>query len=168
VGVTLLTIEAGQLPWISLVLAVTFAVYGLVKKLSPRDSFAGLTTEMIWLAPIAFLYLGWLAASNDLDFGTGSATWAIWAVGLVTATPLVLFGAATKRIPLWMIGLLQFLAPSIQFVLGVFVFDERVTALRLAGFGVIWLGLVVFGIDTRRSFRSSVVVVETPTGLAAE
>lgn len=174
VGVAILTVDAGTLPWISLALAGTFALYGLIKKLSPRDSLGGLTTEMVFLTPFAVGYLLWLSASGDIETGGTVSTVALLGLGAITITPLVLFGAAAKRIPLWTVGLLQFLAPSLQFLLGVFAFGEELGALRLAGFAVIWLGLAIFAFDTlqRRPGRevdaASAVVVEPSTRLPAE
>lgn len=171
-GVVIITIDAGSLPWISLVLASTFAVYGLIKKLSPQDSLGGLTTEMLLLAPFAVAYLIWLVAIGEFETGGTTSTIALSGLGVITITPLVLFGAAAKRIPLWSIGLLQFLAPSLQFLLGVFVFGEPLGSLRLLGFVVIWIGLALFGWDTfqrrARPAEGSVVVVEPSTRLAAE
>jgi len=175
VGVAIITIDAGRLPWISLVLAATFAIYGLIKKLSPRDSLGGLTTEMLLLAPVAVGYLIWLGLTGSFETGGTVSTVALFGLGAITMVPLVLFGAAAKRIPLWTVGLLQFLAPTIQFLLGVFVFDEPLGAMRLTGFAVIWAGLAVFAYDTyqRRDRRvpssaRSAVVVEPAPGLAAE
>jgi len=170
VGVGVLTLDAGRLPWISLVLASTFAVYGLIKKLSPRDSLGGLVTEMVLFAPVSIAFLAWLGTNGSLERGDAVSTIALLGPGLITIVPLVLFGAATKRIPLWTIGLLQFLAPSLQFLLGVFAFDEALGALRLLGFAVIWVGLGVFAYDTyqRRNRPASAIVVETATALAAE
>lgn len=172
VGVVIITVDAGSLPWISLVLASTFAVYGLIKKLSPRDSLGGLTTEMLLLAPFALGYLVWLASVGEFETGDTVSTVAMLGLGAITITPLALFGAAAKRIPLWTIGLLQFLAPSLQFLLGVFAFGETLGMLRLAGFAVIWAGLALFAWDTyqrrARPAVGSAVVVEPSTRLAAE
>ncbi len=175
IGVAILTVDAGSLPWISLVLAATFAVYGLIKKISPRDSLGGLTTEMVFLTPFAIGYLFWLTANGDLETGGAVSSIALLGLGAITITPLVLFGAAARRIPLWTVGLLQFLAPSLQFFLGVFAFGEALGALRLAGFAVIWIGLAIFAYDAlqRRPGRSSTsaaseIVVESAPRLAAE
>lgn len=174
IGVGILTVDAGTLPWISLVLAATFAVYGLIKKLSPRDSLGGLATEMAFMTPFAVGYLCWLIVNGEMQTGGSVSTVALLGLGAITITPLVLFGAAAKRIPLWTVGLLQFLAPSLQFLLGVFAFGESLGALRLAGFAVIWFGLAIFAYDTlqRRPGRgvgaASAVVVEPATRLAAE
>ena len=170
-GVVILTVDAGRLPWISLVLAATFAVYGLIKKLSPRDSLGGLTTEMLLVAPFALAYLLWLAPSGELQTGGTVSSLALLGLGAITITPLVLFGAAAKRIPLWAIGLLQFLAPSLQFLLGVVAFDEPLGSGRLAGFVVIWIGLLVFAFDTyrrRAPVVGSGVVVEPSSGLSTQ
>jgi len=169
IGVAILTVDAGTLPWISLLLAGTFAVYGLIKKVSPRDSLGGITTEMVFVTPFAIGYLFWLAASGNIETGGAVSSVALLGLGAITITPLVLFGAAAKRIPLWTVGLLQFLAPSLQFLLGVFVFGEELGALRLAGFAVIWVGLAVFAYDTlQRRPDASAVVVEPAARLAAE
>ncbi len=170
VGVVILTADAGRLPWISLVLASTFAFYGLIKKRSPRDSLGGLTTEMLLVAPFAVAYLAWLASTGEFETGGAVSIGALFGIGAITTAPLVLFGAAAKRIPLWTIGLLQFLAPSLQFLLGVFAFGEDLSAARLLGFAVIWLGLAVFAYDTmqRRDRGPSAVVVEPAARLAAE
>lgn len=170
IGVVILTIDAGRLPWIALVLASTFAFYGLIKKQSPRDSLGGLTTEMLLVAPFAVAYLIWLAANGDFERGGAVSTVALFGLGAITTAPLVLFGAAARRIPLWTLGLLQFLAPSLQFLLGVFVFDEPLGVTRLAGFAVIWFGLGLFAFDTftRRERVGSAVVVEPAARLAAE
>ena len=167
IGVAILTFDAGTLPWISLLLAATFAFYGLIKKLSPRDSLGGLTTEMFFVTPFAVGYLFWLTGSGDIETGGAVSSVALLGLGAITITPLVLFGAAAKRIPLWTVGLLQFLAPSLQFLLGVFAFGEALGALRLAGFAVIWVGLAIFAYDTLAR-RPSAVVVEPSARLAAE
>jgi chloramphenicol-sensitive protein RarD len=145
-GVAALTAQAGTLPWVALVLAVSFGVYGLLRKLAPLGAVEGLSLETAVLAPPALVALVWWQRQ-----GTGvfpSADWAtnLWLVGTgpVTAAALLLFAAGARRIPLTQLGLLQYLSPTLQFALGVWVFHEPVGAGRLAGFGLIWLALAVY------------------------
>ncbi len=148
VGVAILTVDAGRLPWISLVLAVTFAVYGLVKKRSPLGPFEGMAVEMTWMLPVVLGYFAWLATRGELDAGDGATPVFLLGLGAVTAVPLLLFAKGVKTVPLWAIGMMQFLAPSIQFLLGAVLFGEEVGPMRLLGFAVIWAGLVVFVVAT--------------------
>ncbi len=145
-GVTYLTYDYGRLPWIALVLAVTFAVYGLVKKMAPLASVEGLTLEtgMLFLPAAAFLLYAQQAGSGFL-IGSG---WAVFlglvGTGVVTTVPLLLFASSARRIPLSLIGILQYIAPTLQFLLGVFVFHEAVSAQALAGFAAVWVALALF------------------------
>lgn len=147
-GVAVLAVDAGELPWISLVLASSFAVYGAAKKQSKRGPIEGLAIEMIWIAPLVIGYLVWLLATGDLTGGEGATPWFLWLIGLATATPLLLFARAAQAIPLWALGLLQYIAPTLQFLLGVLVFGEAANATRLLGFAIIWFGLAVFAYNS--------------------
>jgi chloramphenicol-sensitive protein RarD len=149
-GVLFLTIMFGAIPWIALVLALSFGMYGLIKKLSPLDSLPGLTLETGLLILPAILFLG-LQEAN----GVGSFAHTGWGIGLllassgvVTAIPLLLFSAGTKRINLTTIGILQYITPTIQFLLGTFVFKEPFNALKLVGFVMIWIALIIFTAET--------------------
>ncbi len=158
IGVAVLGIEAGSLPWISLVLASSFAVYGLTKKQSTRGPIEGLAMETIWIVPFAVAYLGWVALSGEggnagISLGDGSAPMFAVLIGLATAAPLLLFARAAQSIPLWAIGLMQYMAPSIQFTIGVFVFGETANPTRLVGFAIIWIGLVVFAFENVQKVR---------------
>ncbi|MEZ5374951.1 MAG: EamA family transporter RarD [Acidimicrobiales bacterium] len=180
VGVAVLTIEAGVVPWIAFTLAGSFGLYGLVRKLSPLPSIEGLASEVVLLAVPASLFLGSRAAAGELVVPGGWRFAVLLTAGIVTVTPLLLFAAAARSIPLSAVGILLYINPLMQFVLGAFVFDERVTAGRFAGFAVIWVGLVIFAYDgwrrrpraavvpTERTEPGSVVVVEPAPGLAAE
>lgn len=154
VGVGILTWEAATIPWIALTLAATFAVYGLLRKQSDLGAVEGLAIEVIWLLPLALGFLVVEALRRTLEVGEGIAPWALLLVGAVTAVPLMLFAAGARRIPLWTIGLLQYLAPTLQFVVGLLVFDETVTAGRLLGFVVIWIALAVFAVSSLQAARA--------------
>jgi chloramphenicol-sensitive protein RarD len=155
VAVAGLTIDYGRLPWIALTLASTFAAYGLVKKMARVGVVEGLTVEtaVLFLPALAFLMAS--KAHGTLVFGHAGAGHAVLAAmsGVATAVPLLLFAAAVSRIPLTMIGLLQYLAPTLQFLIGVAVFREPLPPTRLAGFALVWVALAVFTIDGIRRHR---------------
>ncbi|MFE6335347.1 EamA family transporter RarD [Streptomyces sp. NPDC057798] len=156
-AVLVLTIGYGRPPWISLVLAFSFATYGLVKKkvnLSGLESLAA-ETAIQFLPALAFLV--WLSADGGSTFtseGPGHAA-LLATTGLVTALPLVCFGAAAIRVPLSTLGLLQYLAPVFQFLLGILYFREAMPAERWAGFALVWLALTLLTADAWRSARRS-------------
>ena len=158
IGVVYLTIEFGELPWIALVLAVTFAFYGLVKKLAPLSSLYGLTLETGILLIPAVAYLFFVeAAGTGVFLHTGFiADWSMIGAGLVTTVPLLMFASAAKQIPLTMIGVLQYLAPTIQFLIGVFLYKEPFDNSRLIGFGIVWLALIIFWLESYLASRVSV------------
>ena len=149
VGVAILSIDLGSLPWISLFLAVTFGLYGLVRKTAPVESLDGLTLEVAAMAPFAAIALGMFTADGDgLSTVIGLGGWA-WVAGasLMTAAPLLLFGWAARRIPLSLVGVLQYLTPTLQFLLGVLAYDESWSGGQVVGYVVIWTGLVLFAAD---------------------
>ena len=152
VGVAILTIEAGSLPWISLALAFTFGLYGLIRKLSPRNSFEGLTQEMLWMLPFSAGALLWLGRRGELVGGDTASTVAMCFLGLLTALPLVMFATAARNLPLSVVGMMQYLAPTMQFLLGVFVFGEIVSGGRWLGSAVIWVALAILASDSARSY----------------
>lgn len=161
-GVGYLTVTYGQLPWIALSLAVSFALYGLVKKLSPLGSVQGLALETGLLAVPAFAYLAMGPASPGGAFvGAEPRTMALLiGAGVATTVPLLLFGSAARSIPLVWIGLMQYIAPTIQFALGILVFHETMTAERLVGFSAVWVALAVFAIEGALAHRATLVPVE--------
>ena len=144
VGVAFQTAALGRPPWISIVLAVSFATYGVIRKRVPVDAQAGLFVECLLLAPLGLAWVLWLQAS-----GAGAAfdspTNTLWALanGPATVLPLALFAWSARRLPLSTIGFIQFLAPTLQFMVGVAA-GEPLTALRIASFGFIWGGAAVF------------------------
>lgn len=157
VAVIVLTVDYGRLPIVSLVLGFSFGVYGLLKKKVPLDSITSLTAESAVIAPFAAIYLFVLGSANTFTTeGTGH-TLLILSTGIVTAVPLVLFGAGAQRIPLITMGMLQYLAPVLQFAWGVFVVHEPMPASRWIGFALVWLALAIFTADAIRSRRKQVL-----------
>ncbi|MCX4737384.1 EamA family transporter RarD [Streptomyces antibioticus] len=152
-AVLVLTIGYGRPPWISLCLAFSFAVYGLVKKKVNLGGVESLTAETAVQFLPALVYLLWLSGRGDSTFaaeGTGHAL-LLASTGVVTALPLVCFGAAAIRVPLSTLGLLQYLAPVFQFLLGVLYFGEEMPVERWAGFALVWLALALLTADAWRA-----------------
>jgi chloramphenicol-sensitive protein RarD len=149
-GVGVLTFRVGELPWISLVLATSFALYGLIHKLHPRPPLAGLTREMLVLSPAALLGLGFLLWEPNSAFAAASiGEHAYLALsGAVTAIPLLLFHAATRHLPLVAVGMFQYIAPTLTLILATFAFHEPFTSAHAAGFGLVWIGLAIFSSDS--------------------
>ena len=149
IGVAYLTIAYGRLPWIALLLAFSFGFYGLTKKLAPLGSLYGLTLETGILFLPAVIYLGITEANKTAAFLHIGVTADLLMIGagVVTTIPLLLFASAAKQIPLSMIGILQYLAPTIQLLIGVFVYKESFDHTRLIGFGIVWLALVIFWVE---------------------
>ncbi|WP_405631160.1 EamA family transporter RarD [Streptomyces sp. NBC_01174] len=154
-AVLVLAIGYGQPPWISLVLAFSFATYGLVKKKVNMGGLESLAAETAVLFVPALGFLLWLGASGDATFLAGGAGHGalLAATGLVTAIPLVCFGAAAIRVPLSVLGLLQYLAPVFQFALGILYFHEEMPPERWAGFALVWVALMLLTWDALRTAR---------------
>jgi chloramphenicol-sensitive protein RarD len=149
VGVVWLTVQTGRLPWIALVLALTFGFYGLLRKTAVLGALEGLALETALLAPLALGGLAWLAWAGEAVWpqaGAGTRAW-LMAAGPITAVPLLLFAAGARRIPLATLGLLQYISPSLQFALGVWLFGEAVQSARLLGFALIWGALVLYTLE---------------------
>ena len=170
IAVLVLGIGYGQPPWIALVLAFSFGVYGLLKnRMGPRvGAVAGLTLETAWLTPIAIVVLAVLAGAGALTMGREGAGHAalLGLAGVVTAVPLLLFAAAARRLPLTVMGFIQYLAPLLQFAFGVAVMGEPMPPERWLGFALVWLALVVLTIDALRHRRrtGAVPVPEVAAG----
>ncbi|HNK62731.1 MAG TPA: EamA family transporter RarD [Anaerolineales bacterium] len=158
VGVTYLTITYGRLPWIALSLAVSFGLYGLVKKLSPLGSVYGLTLETGIVFPLALIYLTFVQVNGTSAFLHDGLTVDLLLIGggIVTTIPLLMFASAAKQIPLNMIGVLQYFAPTIQFLIGVFLYKEPFDTTRFIGFGIVWLALIIFWIENLVAHRTPV------------
>ena len=154
-GVIWLTVQTGRLPWIALVLAATFGCYGLLRKVAVLGAVEGLTLETMLLAPLALAAIAIWSLQGHSTFPAPDTLTNAWllALGPVTAVPLLLFAAGARRISMTTLGLLQYIGPSIQFVLGVWVFHEPFTPARMAGFALIWLALIVYSADGWRVTR---------------
>lgn len=154
-AVVVLSVENGRPPLIALVLAFSFGAYGLLKKTAKVGTVEGLGVETAVLLLPAGAYVAWLAASGVGTFGSQGAGHAglLALSGVVTAVPLLLFGAAASRVPLTTLGLLQYLAPSLQFLLGITLFGEPMPAVKLLGFALVWVALAVFSTDVVRHHR---------------
>ncbi|MCL4270422.1 MAG: EamA family transporter RarD [Anaerolineales bacterium] len=158
IGVIYLTVTYGRLPWIALSLAVSFGLYGLVKKLSPLGSVYGLTLETGIVFPIALIYLIFVQVNGTGEFLHDGLTVDLLLIGggIVTTIPLLMFASAAKQIPLNMIGVLQYFAPTIQFLIGVFIYKEPFDTTRLIGFGIVWLALIIFWVENIIAHRMPV------------
>ncbi len=151
-----LTIEYGRPPWVALILAFSFGTYGLAKKQAAVEPVESLTFETLVLAPLALGYLVVLGLQGGGHFTTEGPGHAALLVltGVVTAVPLLFFGAAAIRVPLTTLGLLQYLAPVLQFLLGVTLLGEQMSPMRWAGFALVWVALVVFTVESARHHRA--------------
>jgi len=147
-GVLWLTWQAGHPPWIGLALAFSFGCYGLLRKTASLGALEGLSLETFILFPLAFAYLAWLAVAGQNAFlqSTLATECLLAAAGPITAIPLLLFAAGARRIPMSTLGLLQYIAPTIQLLLGVWLYDEPFGS-RLVGFGVIWSALALYSLE---------------------
>ena len=153
-GVALLAIGEIQTLWISLTLATSFAFYGLVRKLTPVPSSVGLAIETLLLALPALAALGWIAQHGGLAFGRdGSTTALLIGLGAVTSVPLILFAMAARVLPMVTLGLMQYVAPTLQFLSGVLLFGEHLSPGRWASFLLIWFALALFIADSLRGAR---------------
>jgi chloramphenicol-sensitive protein RarD len=156
-GVIYLTVDYGHLPWISLGLAFTFGFYGLVKKMAPLGPLNGLTLEtgILFIPALIFLaYQDRLGRGAFLHTGFVSDLLMAGA-GFITTIPLLLFASAARRIPLTTIGIMHYITPTCQFLLGVLVYGEAFSATRAVGFGIVWIALIIFGVEGFLSFRSA-------------
>lgn len=156
IGVLYLTVYYGVFPWISLLLALLFAIYGFVKKVVDIPSLYGLTLETFIVLPLAFLYL----LMHPTDAGSLINMWEssltsglLIGAGVVTAIPLLLFASGAKRIPLSMIGFLQYVAPTLMLIIGVFIYKEEFTSAHLVAFVCIWTALAIYTTAKIRAFQ---------------
>ena len=152
VGVAWLALQSGHMPWISLALAFSFGVYGLLRKTASLGALEGLTLETLILFPLVFIYVIYLYFVGQNAFvttlGAGEATpWLLMAAGPITAIPLLLFAAGARVIPMSTLGLLQYIAPSIQLLLGVWLYQESFNGARLIGFIIIWSALILYSAE---------------------
>jgi len=155
-AVAVLAVSYGRLPWISLILAFSFGIYGLLKKQVGAGAVESLTIETATLAPVALIVMAVLAANGSSALTAGDPQWTLLLVllGPITAIPLLAFGGAATRIPLSTLGLMQYFTPVIQFLLGVFYFGEAMSTTRWVGFLLVWTSLVVMTVDGLRHARN--------------
>jgi chloramphenicol-sensitive protein RarD len=154
-GVLWLTVQAGRPPWIALSLAITFGGYGLLRKIAVLGALEGLTLETLLLAPLAVLALGLAAMHGNASFPAPDALTNVWmiALGPITAVPLLLFAAGARRLSMATLGIVQYLGPTIQVVVGIWVFGEPFPLVRFIGFACIWAALVIYTLDGWRVSR---------------
>jgi chloramphenicol-sensitive protein RarD len=159
-GMLYLTFSYGSPPWIALTLAFSWATYGLIKKTAPLGPLNGLTLETGLLLLPSLVYLGYAETIGKGAFmhsGTISNLLLV-GTGLITAVPLLLFASAARRIPLSLVGILQYIAPTIQFLLGVLVYKEPFTVNQLIGFGLVWVALIVFAVEGLLAHRARAII----------
>jgi chloramphenicol-sensitive protein RarD len=155
-GVAVLAAGAGSALWISLSLAASFALYGFLRKVAPVEAIEGLLVETALLTPLALCWILWIEGAGQGSFGIDLTTDLLLTLaGAVTAVPLLLFTAAAKRLPYSTLGFLQYIAPSLQFLLAVTLFGERLTTAHLICFGCIWTALVIFASESVRRGRAA-------------
>ena len=161
-GVIYLTWTYGSLPWIALSLAFTFGFYGLVKKLSPLGSLYGLTLETGLVFLPALGYLIFVEANGQGAFGHIGVVPDLLMIGtgVVTTIPLLMFASAAKRIPLTMVGIMQYIAPTLQFLIGVLIYKEPFSSTSLIGFSMVWIALIVFWVESVYAHREKKAVIE--------
>jgi len=160
-GVLILTFSYGSFPWVSLSLAVSFALYGLAKKMIRMDAAIGLTIETAVATPVALCYLLFLSSNETLQLFSGSVQTDLLLIGggVLTAIPLLLFGHGAQKISLYLIGFLQYIAPTMTLLLGVFVYHEPFTSSQLLSFTFIWSALVVFTFAQLKAVQKKKAVV---------
>ncbi len=151
-GIAYMVLQLGYLPWVSIAVPLTFAIYGLLKKKIMVSPFTSVLLETVLISPlaIAFLFKLWLNGNNAVQVQDNVTLYYLLGAGVVTATPLLLFTGCAKRLPLSMVGFLQYLAPSISLLIGVFIYGEAFTNTHVVTFGCIWTGLSFFIVSQLR------------------
>lgn len=155
IGVAYLTFEAGRPPWIAMTLALSFSLYGLMRKVMSVEALPGLATETLVLLPLAATYIIWCehAGVGALGHASPEVNSLLLGAGLVTAVPLFLFAYAARLLPYSTVGVLQYIGPSLQLFSGVLLYHESFTGARAAGFALIWLALLLYAADGLRGAR---------------
>jgi chloramphenicol-sensitive protein RarD len=156
-GVMMMVFKAGIFPWIGLILAFSFALYGLLKKLNPLPAISSLTLETLISSAPSIGYLLFIASKGQSSFFQGFSSIQLFLMGggAVTALPLIFFSMGAKRLPLYMIGFFQYIGPSIALFLGVFLYHETFSLAHLLSFSLVWLGLTVFSLNVYRQLRNA-------------
>jgi chloramphenicol-sensitive protein RarD len=148
-GVLWLTVQAGRLPWVALVLAITFGFYGLLRKVGALGALEGLTLETLVLSPVAagcLLWWGWHGQGALVQADTATVGWLLLG-GPLTAIPLLLFAAGARRVSMSTMGILQYISPTLQLLIGVWLYGEAFEPVRAVGFGLIWAALLVYSLE---------------------
>ncbi|SDE71289.1 EamA family transporter RarD [Rhodospira trueperi] len=150
-GVLVMLVGLGRLPWIALVLASSFGLYGLLRKIAPAESLVGFTLEVLMMGPLAAAYLGWLAwtGTGVMPYGAGLDMAVLVFAGPATAIPLLLFALGARRLTLGTLGMLQYINPTLQFLMAVIVYGETFTLGHAASFGLIWLAVGLYASERR-------------------
>lgn len=167
IGVLVMTISYGQFPWIALSLAISFGLYGLAKKLIKVDSAVGLALETLVVMPLAAIYIGYLMiqGTNSLFAGSLSTTMLLAGAGAATAVPLLFFAKGAQRIPLATLGILQYIAPTLTLILGVFVYHETFSTIHLLAFTFIWSALILYSLSRTKLAAALTVKWKKEKGL---
>ncbi len=152
IGVAIMALNFGGIPWVSLVLAISFGVYGLFKKMVKIGAITGITVETAISSPIALLYVSYLQVQGIGAFQFNSVSLLLMGAGIVTAIPLVLFAKGASRLPLSMLGFIQYMSPTISLLIGVFIYHEPFTSVHCLAFAFIWLALIVFSLSKTSLF----------------
>ncbi|MGA2255338.1 MAG: EamA family transporter RarD [Thermoguttaceae bacterium] len=164
VGVLVLAGFVGEVPWIALTLAITFALYGLMRKIMPVDGLVSLTVETLAMTPFALAYLGYLAMTRH-EAGNSPGTLGLLALsGPVTTVPLLFFGAAARQLRLATMGILQYVSPTLQFLLAVVAFGEPFSTAQIVSFGCIWTAIAIYTADSYRAVRQARLALVEPFG----
>lgn len=163
-GVIYLTLQYGALPWIALALAFSFGMYGLIKKIAPLGSVDSLFVEtgIIFLPALLYLLFSESQGAGAFAHQGWQITILLMFSGVVTALPLLLFGRAARAIPLSLLGILQYIAPTVQFLLGIFLYQEPFSTTRLVGFAMIWTALLIFSIEGYLNRRKRIALAPIP------
>jgi len=162
IGVLVLTVLVGEVPWIALILALTFSLYGLMRKLMPVDGLVSLTVETLVMAPLGLAYVGYLAAASSREPLGHSLLGLLMLSGPITTVPLLFFGAAARRLQLSTMGFLQFISPTLQFLLAVLAFREPFSSVQLLSFACIWASVLIYASDSWSAARDYRVEVLEP------
>jgi chloramphenicol-sensitive protein RarD len=157
-GVAYLTYVYGRLPYIALALAFSFGLYGFVKKLSPLGSLYGLTVEtgILFLPAVGYLLFAETNGNGAFLHAGLRSDFLMVGAGVVTTVPLLMFASAARSVPLWVVGLLQYIAPTLQFLIGVFIYKEPFSHNQLFGFGIVWVALLIFLVENYLANRVTV------------
>ena len=164
VGVLVLAGLVGKVPWIALTLALTFGLYGLMRKIMPVDGLVSLTVETLAMAPVALAYVGYLGATRHGEGSSLGILGLLWLSGPVTTIPLLFFGAAAKKLQLSTMGILQYLSPTLQFLLAVVAFQEPFLRAQIVSFGCIWTAIAIYTVDSYRAARQDKLALVEPFG----